>query len=203
MLCMVSNATKLTIAYVSGIGVYSAVVFATELAGHPLMSVADSINILLALTVSVFAIVQGMSAYIQYEMQKNTNLIEDVRNMLEKAYGPIYSLLNKTIEKDQNYITLNAIEKQRLDEILSTYPFMFPAEINEHWQNNIRSLKSEKAVEVDSKLLLTGCDPIAASTFYDVYHIPLEFVNILNSEYQKKVQGFNALFIKKSAKSTD
>jgi hypothetical protein len=177
---MVSNATKLTIAFVLGIAAYTSVVFVSELLGHPIMSVTNSINILLTLTVAVFAIVQGMAAYSQYEMQKNTNLIENAKNELEKAYAPLSVLLSNLGRTGKHGIRLNENEKWSLDLILATYPL--PTNIKEYWKKNVQGIG-----------LVNYPEESAAHAFY---HIPSEFRDMINAEYENRFKEYNRLLTK-------
>ena len=125
-------------------------------------------------------------------MQNNRNLIEDARNELEKAYGPLYSLLNSNIINELKIIDLLDEDKKFLDNIFATYPFMFPIKIYDAWQNKIQNVDSQgtktKAVGI------TGNQRDFRIIRY--YSIPLEFNNMINEEYDRRVKRYNELLIK-------
>ena len=117
------------------------------------------------------------------ELSKNRNLIEDARNELEKAYGHLYTLLNKHDPfGDKNRILITPEEKNKIDKIFATYPFMFPSELYTLWRDKIQKLKHGL---VDSATL-------------DIthYEIPLEFIAKINEEYDRRVKRYNKLLKK-------
>jgi hypothetical protein len=180
-----------------GISLLFVVLYIPEFLGFSFwLTYPERMNLILTVAIAMFAAIEGYSTYMQVVLQDKKNMIDDARNELEKAYGPINSLLNKIVEKDENFIKLNVSEKLKLDEIMSTYPFMFSQEINDYWQKNIRNLETKEGVKVDKNMFLRGSGPFEAAHFYDEYQIPLEFVTIFNSEYKTKVQSYNDLLRK-------
>jgi hypothetical protein len=157
------------------------------------MDFKDKLNAFLTFLIAIFTVIGSYSAYLQIEIGKNKGKVDDARNELEKAYGLIYTILNKTIEKDANVIKINRHEKETLDKIMSRYPFMFSQNIRQYWQNNIRTLESKEAFKIDTIKYLSGSGPFGASQSYEEYQIPLEFVNIFNDEYNKKIQNYDIL----------
>lgn len=103
------------------------------------------------------------------------NRIWDARNELEKAYGPLYVILNsiKYGNVEQQYININNNDIIKIDEILSTYPFMFSSEIYEYWQKNILG------------------DISGHGHLY--YKIPTEFRDKINKEYDCKRKRYDRL----------
>ena len=179
LLFMVSKAAKsIVVAYIIAISAYTTVIFGSELIGHSVLSVTDSINVLLALTVAVFAIVQGMAAYTQYEMQKNTNLIEAAKNELEKAYAPLFVVLNNHGKTDKKGIRLTEEQKFNLDLILAT--FTFPEPIEAYWKKNVQEIG-----------LVIYKEETDAGMIEPAIHIPIEFRNMINSEYEQRFKEYN------------
>lgn len=115
-----------------GILILFIVLYIPEFFGESLwITYTERMNLILTVALIMFAAIEGYSTNIQAELQKRRNLIDDARNELEKAYGPLYTLLNEypfldTIEhefgKPQNLINLDAMKKMRLDNIVATHP---------------------------------------------------------------------------------
>lgn len=159
-----------------------------DLLSKPFFTLTDKTNIILTSVLAMFAVIQGYSAYNQVSMEKKRNEIEALSNELEKAYGPIHAILSKPVRQDENAINLQVSEKLIIDEKLSTYHCMFSANITDYWEKNIR--KSEPNLSTDpltgSKDLLNSSYSIASGVI-DAYRIPLEFVEMFNAEYAKRI----------------
>jgi hypothetical protein len=168
------------------------VLYLPNMLGYPVLTVFENTTILLTFAIAIFAMIQGYSAFIQVEMQGKTNKIENARNELEKAYGPIFSLLNNDIklpEKDDKIVRLEPNDKLELDKIMFTYPFMFEKTMNEFWQANIRKLEPKK---------YTKSIPTLGSWATEVregkcYEIPFEFLALFNKEYEMKRKNLDNL----------
>lgn len=161
---------------VVGIVIIFLALYLPEIVGaHLELSYTDRTNIILTFAIMIFAAVEGYSTFLQVVLEDRRNQIEDAKNELEKAYGPLYTLLRhaRRIETDDRTVELSGFHKPQLDEILSTYPFMFPTEIYDLWQKKIRNL-------VDAPY----------------YHIPLEFIEKMNEEYDRRVKKYNELLKK-------
>lgn len=144
----------------------------------------EKITIILTYAITVFAAVEGYSTYLQVVLQRNRNIIEDARNELEKAYGPLYTLLNRQEEiKEEAHIELNEDEKTFLDNILATYPFMFSSEIYSLWRKEIQSLEPLHKY-------------LGRTLIRTYYHIPLEFRDKINEEYDRRVKRYNEVLKK-------
>lgn len=140
----------------------------------PLIPYSDSLDFFLTVAITLFAAVEGYSTYMQVKLSQNRNLIEDARNELEKAYGPLHTIINNfNLKFDQEGFWLTVDEKINLDRIMATYPFMFPSEINDLWRK-----KTPSAVAIQS------------------FKIPLEFRNKINKEYHRRVKRYNKLLKK-------
>jgi len=99
------------------------------------------IEIILTLAIAMFAGIEGYSAYFLYISDKQKIIAEE----LEKVYGPLYSIVSKPGRAgDSNrgesgfVIDLTLKERERLDEIVTTYPHMLPYEIIVEWRIKIR-----------------------------------------------------------------
>ena len=89
----------------------------------------DKTTLLLTFALAAFAAVEGFSTFKRASTEAKRHQIEDARNELEKAYGPLYTLLNKTTKAEDSAFWLDFEERRRINEIIATYPFMFPLQI--------------------------------------------------------------------------
>ncbi len=169
---------------VIAIAVIGFALYIPELLGFRLgLSYTEKTSIILTSAITLFAAIEGYSTYMQVELENKKNMIEDARNELEKAYGPLYTLLNtfhfKSDKQKEFYLGNN--EKIHVDEILATYPFMFPPEIYDLWLKKIQNLSP--SLDVDT---FTTKD----------YTIPFEFRDRINEEYGRRVKKYNELLKK-------
>lgn len=138
------------------------------------ISFTDRTNIFLSFAIALFAALEGYSTFMQVELSQKTNIIEDAKNELEKAYGPLYTLLNNiNLKFDQEGFWLTIEEKNKLDNIMATYPFMFPSEINNLWRKN----------------------PVALAAAQQ-FQFSMELRNKINQEYKRRVKRYNELLKK-------
>jgi hypothetical protein len=162
---------------------YSPQIFATPIPVLSQLSFMDKITVLLTFALASFAAVEGYSTFSRVSLEAKWHKIEDARNELEKAYGPLYTLLNKiTSSSDEKKgFWLEFDERKKLDEIMATYPFMFPSQINDLWQQKIRKLGT----------LLGNSDVKSMREVnLDVY---VELRNLINKEYARKVNEYHEL----------
>lgn len=162
---------------------YSPQIFAMNVPVLSSMSFTDKITVLLTFALASFAAVEGYSTFMRTSLETKWHKIEDARNELEKAYGPLYTLLNKiTSSSDEKKgFWLEFEERKKLDEIMATYPFMFPSQINDLWQQKIRKLGT----------LLGNSDVKSMREVnLDVY---VELRNLINKEYARKVNEYHEL----------
>ncbi len=142
----------------------------------------DKTTILLTFALAVFAAIEGFSTFKRASTETKRHQIEDARNELEKAYGPLYMLLNKPSKSDKDILWLDYDERKRINEIIATYPFMFPAQITEMWQQKIRNLTS------------TFETPDVKSSKYEVnLDVYKELRNMINEEYTRRVKDYREL----------
>lgn len=165
------------------LALYSPQIFATPIPVLSQLSFMDKITVLLTFALASFAAVEGYSTFSRVSLEAKWHKIEDARNELEKAYGPLYTLLNKITSSsdDKKGFWLEFDERKKLDDIMATYPFMFPSQINDLWQQKIRKLGS----------LLGNSDVKSAHEInLDVY---VELRNLINAEYARKVNEYHEL----------
>lgn len=145
----------------------------------------DKTTLLLTFALAAFAAVEGFSTFKRGSTESKRHQIEDARNELEKAYGPLYTLLNKPAKSENSTFWLDFEERRRINEIMATYPFMFPPEIMELWQEKIRKL----APALETSDLKSAKYELNL----DVY---LELRNLINEEYNKRVKNYRELLEK-------
>jgi hypothetical protein len=147
----------------------------------------DKTNLLLTFSISVFAAIEGYSTFKRWSMEEKNQKLADARNELEKAYGPLYTLLNKTdsVNKETNSFWLSFDERKKVDDIVASYPFMFTTQINKLWQDKIRKLGS--SIETSS-MSLNG-----SSINLGVY---VDLKDMINEEYSRKVKLYHELLEK-------
>jgi hypothetical protein len=141
-------------------------------------SMSERTNILLTLAITVFAAIEGYSTYMQVELDRKQHIIADARNELEKAYGPLYTILNTFELGESKIFHLSPEDKAGVDKILATYPFMFPSEIYSFWLEKIREIAPS-----------VGAQDLSPQD----YEIPAEFRDKINKEYNRRVERYNKL----------
>jgi hypothetical protein len=145
----------------------------------------DKTMLLLTYALAFFGGVEGFSVFKRAAMEDKRNQIEDARNELEKAYGPLYMILNKPSKSGEADFWLDFEERRRIEEILATYPFMFPPNVTELWQHSIRGLAESLGVsDLESAKRAVSCDGY------------LELKKIINELYVLKVKGYRELLAK-------
>jgi hypothetical protein len=168
------------------------VLYANDLFGVyiPVVSVLtflEKTSLFAAFAFAAFACVESYSTLDRASFETRRYQVEDARNELEKAYGPLYSMLNKAeargkVRKD---FWLEYEERKKIDDILATYPFVFSPEINKLWQEKIRCIEStiETSTSEGGKLKL-NLDPY------------VELKSMIDEEYTSKVKKYHALLRK-------
>jgi len=144
------------------------------------LSYRDKIDIFLSFAIAMFAAVEGYSTYMEVVLEDRRNKMDSARDELEKAYAPLYTLFNRyQWGATQDKIFLDDGEKMQLDQIMAAYPFMFPADIFEFWQQKINKMK---ATQID----------LRKDAIY--FEIPKEFVEKIAREYDLRVKRYNEIF---------
>ncbi len=151
------------------------------------LKIAEKTDMMLTFTIAVFAAIEGYSMFKRAFLEDKRFKVDDASSEIEKAYGPLYTLLNKVApsESGKNSFWLEFEERKKIDEIMATYPFMFPQKINEFWQQKIR--KPQSLVQT-SNLDLAGLG-IDLGAY-------LEFRKMVNAEYDLRVEKYRELIEK-------
>ncbi len=144
-------------------------------------------NLTLTFSIAIFAAIEGYSTFKRAKMEENRHLVADARNELEKAYGPLYTILNRAApaggEKDSFWLEFE--ERKKIDEIMATYPFMFSSEIYSFWQEKIRNPKSI--------VKTSNLGPYGGGLDLRVY---VELGALINEEYNQRVKKYHELIEK-------
>lgn len=144
-------------------------------------------NLTLTFSIAIFAAIEGYATFKRAKMEERMHLIVDARNELEKAYGPLYTLLNNVLsaDREKHGFWLGFEERRKVDEIMATYPFMFPPEVYSLWQEKIRNSRS---VVFDSNPRHSG-----VGLDLGVY---VEFKKLVNAAYADRVKKYRELIQK-------
>jgi hypothetical protein len=169
------------------LAVLTVVLYAPQVQVLSGLSFGEKANLLLTFAIAFFAAIEGYSTFRRASMESKRQVIEDARNELEKAYGPLYTLLNNrgASSGEQKDFWLTFEERKKLDEIMATYPFMFPPEINDLWQEKIRNLGSL----FDASDFKSGGRSVSLGVY-------LDFRNLINDEYENRVKHYRELLEK-------
>jgi hypothetical protein len=137
------------------------------------VEMGDQINFFLSSTIALFAFIEGFSTYLQVRMDKDRNRLQQIRDELEKVYGPLYGIFNTKPEYKtaRAFIFINAEEKRRIDRIFVNYPFLIVPLTLSVWQNHIESLKPHK----------TEPETIFAIPMFFISHITIQY-DVLTDE---------------------
>lgn len=122
----------------------------------------------------------------QYRSERKRNKLIDLRNELEKAYGPLYTIFNPYFWDSYGYtregvsvqimgININKSEKEKLNLILSNYPFMFKPEIFAYWREHLQY--QHYGDDSDKRM----------------YEIEYEFIKMIYDEYYQRLEEYNKL----------
>jgi hypothetical protein len=176
----------------SGLIVLILILYSPELTSThiPILSDLDfdqKTNITLTFSIAVFAAIEGYAMFKRAKMEENRHLIADARHELEKAYGPLYTLLNKVVPTggNKNSFWLDFEERKKIDEIMATYPFMFPPQIYSLWQEKIRN--------VESLIQSSKLEPTGVGIDLGAY---VELKKRVNEEYERRLKKYRELIEK-------
>lgn len=119
----------------------------------------------------------------QYRSERKRNKIIDLRNELEKVYGPLFTLLQDYIEwvEAVGEPTMSLGQASILNEKFQTYPHIISTELYYHWKEAI----------ITQNPRMEG---------RDYYMIDTQFVADILNEYEVKVNIYRKLVGKESHK---
>jgi hypothetical protein len=128
--------------------------------------------------------------------------VQEIRNELEKAYGPLYSIVSRPEEmvkiedrddRHERRVVISEEEKRELDRILICYPHMFPYEIVVLWRTQIKNLESFRTsteIELGSHSFLSHPIDSARTAYVNWFGIPLEFKDKITEEYERRREEY-------------
>ncbi|MFB3888558.1 MAG: hypothetical protein ACE14S_03640 [Candidatus Bathyarchaeia archaeon] len=164
---------------------YSPEIFSTYIPVLSEVRFEQKTDLTLTFSIAIFAAMEGYATFQRWGMEHKRHRIEDARRELEKAYGPLYTLLNKSVPTNERKTEVwwDFEERKRINEILATYPFMFPPRINDLWQQKIRNPEA----------LIQTSDPNSVDINMSAYY---ELRNMINEEYTSRLKGYRGLLEK-------
>jgi len=110
------------------------------------------INFSLTIVIGGFAIIEAISTYMQLRITDTKNRIDDLRIELEKAFGPLYSIIKNMYSIEQgseigSHTEVFAFQyeddKEKVDDIFLKYPYFFSPQLNNFWDLNLKNLTSD------------------------------------------------------------
>jgi hypothetical protein len=139
---------------------------------------SDRINLFLSSVIALFAFVEGLSTYIQTTLEKDKNRLNELRDELTKTYAPLYSIFstNWTHVHEKEIIVINETDKNKIDRIIRSHPFLIEPILLEICRKEVERLKPYKSDPV----------PIFIVPAYFVTHITMQY-DKLTDEYHKRV----------------
>ncbi len=135
---------------------------------------------------ATFAAVESYTTYDHANFEAKRYRIEDARNELEKAYGPLYSILKRAAANsgETKGFWLDYESRTKVDDLLATYPFMFSPQINELYQERIQKIDSMIESSSNSSEVAIDLKPYA------------DLGKLIKEEYAQKVKNYRELLEK-------
>jgi len=158
---------------------------------YTLFKNSDIVNIFLTSALVFFGSVEAVSTIDRGRIEKKRRRSIDLRNELEKLYGPVYSILNTVVysKEMQDSGILLPDQKTLVDKKFSKYPHMIEKELYDYWKEKIQFLKEKSDLDnVFTILENANTDRIAPSMA--VYFIPKTFILKFIEEYDKRVNEY-------------
>jgi len=111
--------------------------------------------------------------------------VAEIRNELENAYGPVYSIVSKLEERveidekktEELRVVISQEEKMELDSIITNYPHMFPLEIVVLWRTKVKNTQPIWITRERGRIPMS-------------YGIPVEFKNKIMKEYWQRLEEY-------------
>lgn len=128
----------------------------------------------------------AVSLFFSNRFQRNMVRVGEVRHELEKAYGPIYSMVSQpetmmTIGRDEEArVPITLDQKNTLDKIMTTYPHVFPSKMVTYWRVHIANLTPALTKEKTER-----------------YGLKHEFRLMVNEQYKKRLTEYYGLMGRK------
>jgi hypothetical protein len=129
---------------------------------YPFLRTTDNLNILLTFAITFFALVEVLSTLSKASIEKKEKRTIDLRDELEKLYGPVYFVLNNAVHEEIETGILTLSQKKLMDETFSKEPFILDSQTE--WKTKIRNRPVKQPPDVD---------------------IPMKFIEYFNNEYER------------------
>ena len=99
-------------------------------------------NLMLSITIMIFATIEGFSTYIQVVDNRNALVFAGLQNEIENCYSPLYHIfMNRhflsvieTSDNPEGTIHYEADERQSLNNIFEKYSYLIPMDIYHDWK---------------------------------------------------------------------
>lgn len=142
------------------------------------MLFSDQITFFLSSVVAMFALVESIINSAKLTRENNKIRLKEIENMIEKIYAPLYSVFsnNWTYTHEKNHILINKDDKEKIDDIIRSRPFLVKPMILEIWRFDIERCKP---FETNKK------NPVFALPSHFFSHIAIEY-DQLTDEYHKR-----------------
>jgi hypothetical protein len=160
----------------------------------------EQLEFILAILSSVTALTGVLLGWLLAKMTEKERLkVQEIRNELEKTYGPLYSIVSKPEEMvkidggEEHRVAISEMEKHELDRILMSYPHMLPYEIVVLWRTQIKNLESFRTstqIKMNDHSFLEH--PIYSTRLVRIewFGIPLEFRDKITKEYEQRLEEY-------------
>jgi hypothetical protein len=158
----------------------------------------ELITLLVGVVSSLIAVSLGW--FLAKKTEEKKEKAEEIRNELEKAFGPLYSIVSRPEEmvktddkQEQLRVAISEEEKRELDRILMSYPHMLPYEVVVLWRTQIKNLKSFRtSIEIEQVSQPFLSHPLGSirQVPVDWFGIPLEFRDKINKEYDQRLEEY-------------
>lgn len=142
------------------------------------LTLGDDINFFLSSVIAMFALVEGFSTYLEVRIEKDRNRLQEIKDELEKVYGPLYGIFNKKREyiQEKEFVFINDDEKKKVDNIIVSFPFLAEPVLLDVWRKYIERREPYKTVPTT----------IFAIPMFFVTHITIPY-DELTDEYHKRI----------------
>jgi hypothetical protein len=151
---------------------------------------SERFSLFLASAITIFTLIGSYSTYMQVVLARERNFIEDTRNELKEAYGPLYSILNYPVKTGEKSVKISIEDFKTIDKIISVYPWIFSKQIRDSWNETRRPTPSISMREMQ----MGQREPL--------HDVLLDFRKKINEEYHHKVGIYNKLLGKEEEKNS-
>jgi len=140
------------------------------------MLFSDQITFFLSSVIALFAFVESISNSVKVTREKNKIRLKAIEDMLEKVYAPLYSVFstNWAYTHELTPIIMNKVDKEKIDNIIRSHPFLVKPIILRIWRITIERLKH--------------CEPDNGAP---IFHLPANFPGHIAIEYDQLTDEYH------------